>query len=84
MGTSVRPGSDSTRRKNDKQRAELTQAVVREYFDYNPATGVVLIAKQRGTARVGDVAGFIGHQGYREVKIDHFANASPVVQGGVK
>ena len=70
MGTRVRKHSNSPTPKNAAKRAALTAEQVREYFKYDPLTGIVLITKQRGTARIGDVAGCVDHQGYRAVKID--------------
>lgn len=69
MGTGVRKYSNSPTRKNAAKRAALTANEVREYFSYDPLTGIVTIIKQRGTALPGDIAGFIGGQGYREVKV---------------
>jgi hypothetical protein len=53
-----------------KRRDELTQERVRELFHYDPLTGVLTVSQNRGTAKAGDVAGFIDHQGYRMIKID--------------
>lgn len=50
----------------------LTQARVRELFDYNPETGD-LIRKVRvsgGRAEVGTVAGWMMREGYKAVKVD--------------
>ena len=39
-------------------------------FRYDPATGLIYWRVDRGSARVGDVAGSMHHKGYRHIKID--------------
>lgn len=49
----------------------LTATRLRELLDYDPATGVFQWkVNRRHNARVGAVAGYINHRGYRQIKID--------------
>lgn len=48
----------------------LTQERVRELFHYDPETGQLIWAVQRGRSPAGVRAGRVHHRGYREVRID--------------
>jgi hypothetical protein len=51
-------------------RNSLTQENVRQLFNYDLVTGRLTNRMDRSTAKKGDLAGFIDHQGYRMIKIN--------------
>ncbi len=48
----------------------LTQARLMELLTYNKRTGLFRWRKNRGSAKKGQIAGFISEDGYRHIKID--------------
>ena len=48
---------------------ELTQELVREFFEYNPETGILRHKIARGNVRIGDEAGCVLSTGYLQTAI---------------
>lgn len=49
--------------------ADLTPARLRELFSYDPESGLLTWAVNRGPAKVGDTAGIVGNRGHIKVKV---------------
>lgn len=44
--------------------------ILHERFLYSKETGLVTYRKSKGTAKAGDLAGYVNHRGYKKVCID--------------
>jgi hypothetical protein len=47
----------------------LTQELLKSLFSYDPATGNLIRIKNSGTAKAGEVAGFVNDKGYVVIKV---------------
>lgn len=72
MGTSIRENRKTSTRKTSRV-DRITHAEVLNRFEYNPDTGALTHKNPpyNQLRRRGQQAGFIDHQGYRMVKIEH-------------
>jgi len=50
--------------------SDLTQAQLKELFNYDPLTGVFIRLVNRSNVKAGDVAGGLNHEGYWRITVD--------------
>ncbi len=65
------PAREFTRRSNQKQRDDLTQAKLQQLLDYDPHTGSFRWKKsfKHGQAKIHTIAGSTGFYGYRHITL---------------